>query len=101
METTKITDRLDILESESNDENEETKGVGAVHIEFNGKLFSEYKTTTESIKMTFSGFSDLIQSQRYGDGGPSNDNSIQVIKQKLTKEGFNAIVIKLSFNLGV
>ena len=41
METTKITDRLDILESESNDENEETKGVGAVHIEFNGKLFSE------------------------------------------------------------
>ena len=96
METTKITDRLDILESESNDENEETKGVGAVHIEFNGKLFSEYKTTTESIKMTFSGFSDLIQSQRYGDGGPSNDNSDQVIKQKLTKEGFNAIAKNFS-----
>ena len=36
---TKITDRLDILESESNDENEATKS-GAVHIEFNGMLFS-------------------------------------------------------------
>ena len=44
MEMTKITDRLDILESESNDENEETKSAGAVHIEFNGLLFSEYKT---------------------------------------------------------
>ena len=41
MEMTKITDRLDVLESESNDENEETKSAGAVHIEFNGKLFSE------------------------------------------------------------
>ena len=38
---TKITDRLDILESESNDENEETKSSGAVHIEFNGTLFSK------------------------------------------------------------
>ena len=44
MEMTKITDRLDFLESESNDENEETKSSGAVHIEFNGLLFSEYKT---------------------------------------------------------
>ena len=38
---TKIIDRLDILESESNDENEETKSGGAVHIEFNGSLFSK------------------------------------------------------------
>ena len=47
--------------------------------------------------MTISGFSDLIQS-RYGDGGLSNDNSDQVIKQKLTKDGFNATVIELPFN---
>ena len=97
MEMTKITDRLDILESESNDEIEETKSAGAVHIEFNGMLFSEYKTTTEHVKIKISGFSDLIQS-RYGDGGPSNDNSDQVIKQKLTKDGFNATVIELPFN---
>ena len=97
MEMTKITDRLDILESESNDENEETKSSGAVHIEFNGMLFSEYKTTTEFVKIKISGFSDLIQS-RYGDGGLSNDNSDQVIKQKLTKDGFNATVIELPFS---
>ena len=48
--------------------------------------------------MIFSGFSDLIQSRRYGDDRPSNDNSDQVIKQKLTKDGFNAIVIELPFN---
>ena len=41
MEMTKITDRLDILESESNDEIEETKSSGAVHIEFSGMLFSK------------------------------------------------------------
>ena len=41
MEMTKITDRVDILENESNDETEETKSVGAVNIEFTGDhLFS-------------------------------------------------------------
>ena len=40
--------------------------------------------------MPFSGLSDFIQSQRYGDGTPSSDNSDQVINQKLTKEDFNA-----------
>ena len=55
------------------------------------RCFQHNSTKVESIKMTFSGFSDLIQS-RYGDGGLSNDNSDQVIKQKLAKEGFNATV---------
>ena len=54
------------------------------------RCFQHNSTKVESIKMTFSGFSDLIQS-RYGDGGLSNDNSDQVIKQKLTKEGFNVV----------
>ena len=49
MEMTKITDRVSILESDANDENEETKSVGAVHIEFNGKLFWQFKTTTEFV----------------------------------------------------
>ena len=35
---TKISDRVDILESESNDGIEETKSVGAVNIDFTGKL---------------------------------------------------------------
>ena len=36
MEVTKVSDRVDALENESNDENEETKSVGAVNIEFTG-----------------------------------------------------------------
>ena len=37
MEITKISDRVDALENESNDGSEETKSVGAVNIEFNGE----------------------------------------------------------------
>lgn len=40
MEMTKVTDRVDALETESNDGILETKSVGAVNIEFNGKLIS-------------------------------------------------------------
>ena len=36
MEMTKVTDRIDALENESNDMNEETKSVGAINIEFTG-----------------------------------------------------------------
>ena len=36
MELTKVTDRVDTLENQSKDENEETKSVGAVNIEFTG-----------------------------------------------------------------
>ena len=38
MKMTKITDRVDVLENKSNDENEATKSVGAVNIEFTGKF---------------------------------------------------------------
>ena len=38
MKMTKITDRVDVLENKSNDENEATKSVGAVNMEFTGKL---------------------------------------------------------------
>ena len=38
MELTKVTDRVDALENESNDEIEETKSVGAVNIEFTGEF---------------------------------------------------------------
>lgn len=73
---TKITDRVDILESGSNDETEETKSVGAINIEFTGDHL-------------FSGLSDLGHSRRYGPsyGSQSNDNS-DPIHQKITKEGF-------------
>ena len=37
MEITKISDRVDALENESNDGSEETKSVGAVNIEFTGE----------------------------------------------------------------
>ena len=37
MEITKISDRVDALENESNDGTEETKSVGAVSIEFPGE----------------------------------------------------------------
>ena len=36
MEVTKMSDRVDALENESNDETEKTKSVGAVNIEFTG-----------------------------------------------------------------
>ena len=51
MEMTKITDRVGILESETNDEAEGTKSVGAVHIEqlHIGKLFWQFITTTEFV----------------------------------------------------
>ena len=38
MELTKVTDRVDALENYSNDDNEETKSVGAVNIEFTGEF---------------------------------------------------------------
>ena len=38
MELTKVTDRVDALENQSNDDIEETKSVGAVNIEFTGEL---------------------------------------------------------------
>ena len=38
MKMTKITDRVDVLENKSNDENEATKSVGAVNIEFTGEF---------------------------------------------------------------
>ena len=46
MEVTKVSDRVNALENEPNDENEETKSVGAVNIEFTGK-FLTYVTKTE------------------------------------------------------
>ena len=38
MEVTKVSDRVNALENEANDENEETKSVGAVNIEFTGEF---------------------------------------------------------------
>ena len=98
---TKITDRVGILESKANDETEETKNVGAGHIEqlHIGKLFWQFITTTEFVWVPFSGLSDFIKSQRYGDGRPSNDDSDQDINQKLTKEDFNVTFIESSVNL--
>ena len=89
MEITKISDRVDALENESNDETEETKSVGAVNIEFTGDHL-------------FSGLSDLVQSRSYGPSygnvPPSNDNS-DLINQKITKEGFHfAEKVCLKFN---
>ena len=46
MKMTKITDRVDVLENRSNDENEATKSVGAVNIEFTGKFL---KITAPSV----------------------------------------------------
>ena len=75
MEITKISDRVDVLENESSDDLEETKGVGAVNIEFTGDHL-------------LSGLSDLVQSRRYGPANgymsSSNDNPIY---PKITKEG--------------
>ena len=96
MEMTKISDRVDILESESNDGMEETKSVGAVSIEFTGKLM--FRLRLSFLKWPFSGLSDLIQSRRYGDSRQSNDNSGQEINKKLTKEDFYFAAIELSFN---
>ena len=39
MEITKISDRVDALENQSNDGTEETKSVGAVNIEFTGESY--------------------------------------------------------------
>ena len=41
MELTKVTDRVDTLENQLNDENEETKSVGAVNIEFTGEFITD------------------------------------------------------------
>ena len=83
MEMTKITDRVDILESESNDGSEETKSAGTVNIEFTGDHL-------------FSGLSDLVQSRRYGSSygnvPPSNDDPISL---KITKEGFQNNYLKV------
>ena len=38
MKMTTITDRVDVLENQSNNENEATKSVGAVNMEFTGKF---------------------------------------------------------------
>ena len=43
---TTITDRVDVLENKSNDENEATKSVGAVNIEFTGEF---HKKTLPSV----------------------------------------------------
>ena len=55
MEMTKITDRVGILESETNDETEETKSVGAVHIEqlHIGKLFWQFITMSRGPRLSF------------------------------------------------
>ena len=42
MELTKVTDRVDALENQSNDDIEETKSVGAVNIEFTGELTNDF-----------------------------------------------------------
>ena len=41
MELTKVTDRVDSLENQSNDENEQAKSVGAVNIEFTGEFITD------------------------------------------------------------
>ena len=79
MEITKISDRVDVLENDSNGGTEENKSVGAVNIEFTGDHL-------------FSGLSDLIQSRRYGSTyghvQSSNDNA-NSIHQKIIKVVFN------------
>ena len=41
MELTKVTDRVDALENESHDDNDEIKSVGAVNIEFTGEIIRQ------------------------------------------------------------
>ena len=78
MEITKISDRVDALENESNHGTEENKSVGAVNIEFTGDHL-------------FSSLSDLVQSRSfgpsYGNVQPSNDNS-DLINQKSQRKVF-------------
>ena len=66
MELTKVTDRVDALENQSNDDIEETKSVGGVNIHH---IF---------------GLSDLIQSRNSG-------NAIQPasVDPRITKDGFH------------
>ena len=108
MEITKISERVDALENESNDESEETKSVGAVNIEFTGEFVDQIWTleiipNTIVLKQPFSGLSDLIHSRSYnpsyGNGQPLNGNFDSEIKQKLTKEGlrFASMFVKCSF----
>ena len=94
MELTKVTDRVDALENESHDDNDEIKSVGAVNIEFTGELFlgwdflplysaNEKVITLVTVSKLFSGLSDLIQSRSHGHvvEPPSVD-------PRITQEGF-------------
>ena len=56
MKMTKITDRMDVLGNQSNDENDATKSVGAVNIEFTGELL---KITAPSVPV------DILQADKY------------------------------------
>ena len=90
MEVTKVSDRVDALENQSNNENEETKSVGAVNIEFTGKsLLSRFFSVCLVELTVFLGLSDLIHSRRIGNDVPSTVISNPSIDQKITKEGFD------------
>ena len=53
MELTKVTERVDALENQSPDDNEETKSVGAVNIEFTGETIRRWPIKSSSEKMSF------------------------------------------------
>ena len=90
MEVTKVSDRVDALENQSNDDNEETKSVGAVNIEFTPN-FSGMASSKNKYCWTFDflGLSDLILSKRLEDEAPSTVISDPSISQKITKKGFS------------
>ena len=87
---TKLSDRVDELQNESNDESEETGSHGAVNIEFHGEKNNLGQTElvrTIGMKNCL-GLSDLLQSQRNGPSNqqPLNDN--REINTKITEGSF-------------
>ena len=96
METTQLTDRVDVLENQSKDGTGETNGNGGVTIEFNGKQPNKHPRINilrGPRDKLLSGLSDILQSQRYGPSyRPSNYNQHspdQEINKKLIEEGFS------------
>ena len=84
MELTKVTDRVDALENESHDENDEIKSVGAVNIEFTGEMISRSSVRPVNVhSKPFSGLSDLIQSR-------SHEKVVEspLVDPRITQDGF-------------
>ena len=57
MELTKVTDRVDALENQSNDHTKETKSVGAVNIEFTGEQTNYFSSNimSDRVNIIFKG----------------------------------------------